>query len=101
MAGATVVLAITAAAIWFLAVPLEPACPAGAGGAVACSSEDRRSAGLTWTSVLAGGYLVTVVLATTVGRRDRWAVRVPVWLLVGVAVVAYGAVQGSTGFVVP
>jgi hypothetical protein len=95
--GATAVLVVAVGAIWLLAVPLEAACPASSG--TPCSAEDREAAGLTWTAVLAGTYVAAVVLVATAGRRHRWVAAVAVWSLVVMAVVAYGAVQGSTGVV--
>jgi len=99
-AWATAVLVIALAAIWIIAVPLEPACPATETGAVGCTAADRESAGIRWTVVVTVAFLVAVAGATTVGRRYRWGTAAPLALLVLVAFVAFGAVQGSTGFVI-
>ncbi len=98
---ATGVLIAAWAAIWGLAVPLEAVCPAvypaPAGG---CTAADRISAGVTWTIVLAVGYALTVAIALTLGRRRPWLTRAVIAALAIVAVVGFGAVMGSTGFVV-
>lgn len=97
---ATVVSIATCAAIWWLAVPMEAVCPAVYPAPGGCTAADRQSAGVTWTIVVAVSYALTVVIALTLGRRRRWLTRAAMSALVVVAVVGFGAVQGSTGFVV-
>ena len=100
VALATAVAVITWAAMWLLAVPLEAVCPAADPGSVGCTAADRESAGIAWTIVVTVTYLVTVAIVTTVGRRYRWAMTATLWLLALVAIVAFGAVQGSTGYAI-
>lgn len=98
-AWATGVLIIALALIWTVAVPHEPACPAAGPGAVACSEADRQAAGVRWTVVVTAAYVMAAATAMTVGRRYRWGAAAALTLFVVVAVVAFGAVQGSTGYV--
>jgi len=97
---ATVVSIATCAAIWWLAVPMEAVCPAVYPAPGGCTAADRQSAGVTWTIVVAVSYALTVAIALTLGRRRRWLTRAAMSTLVVVAVVGFGAVQVSTGFVV-
>lgn len=97
---ATAVSMTTCAAIWWLAVPMEAVCPAVYPAPGGCTASYRQSAGVTWTIVVAMSYALTVAIALTLGRRRRWLTRAAMSTLVIVAVVAFGAVQGSTGFVV-
>ncbi|MGV8967780.1 MAG: hypothetical protein ACOH2F_16060 [Cellulomonas sp.] len=95
---ATVVALVTCAAIWLLAVPMEAVCPAVYPAPGGCTAADRQSAGVTWTIVVAVAYALTVAVALTVGRRKQRLTRVALSALVVVAVVGFGAVQGSTGY---
>ncbi|WP_407342148.1 hypothetical protein [Pengzhenrongella phosphoraccumulans] len=97
---ATIVSLATCAAIWWLAVPMEAVCPTVYPAPGGCTAADRQSAGVTWTIVVAVGYVLTVAVALTVGRRRQWATHAAMTTLVVIAVVSFGAVQGSTGFVV-
>ncbi|WP_242511298.1 hypothetical protein [Pengzhenrongella frigida] len=96
---ATVVSLATCAAIWWLAVPMEPVCPAVYPAPGGCTAADRQAAGVTWTIVVAVSYVLTVAIALTIGRRRRWLTTAAMSALVVVSVVGFGAVQGSTGFV--
>jgi hypothetical protein len=98
--AATVVLLATVAAIWWLAVPLEAVCPAVDPAPGGCTASDRESAGVTWTIVVAIAYALSVAVALTVGRRWRWLSGAAISVLLVVAVIAFGAVLGSTGYIV-
>lgn len=96
---ATVVLGATLAFIWFLVVPMEAVCPAIYPAPPGCTAEDRRSAAVTWTIVVALVYLLSVTVALTLGRGRRWSTHAAKLVLGFVAIISIGAVQGSTGYV--
>jgi len=98
--AATVVLVATLAAFWWVVVPMEAVCPAIYPAPSGCSGADRRSAGVTWTGIVAAVYALSVALALTLGRRRRWLTRAAMLGLGIVAIIGIGAVQGSAGSVV-
>jgi len=55
---------------------------------------------VTWTIIVAVTFALTVAIALTIGRRRQGLTRAALSALVVVAVVGFGAVQGSAGFVV-
>lgn len=96
---ATVVLGATLAFIWFLVVPMEAVCPAIYPAPPGCTAEDRRSAAVTWTIIVALVYVLSVAVALTLGRGRRWLTHAAMLVLGFVAIIGIGAVQGSTGYV--
>jgi len=97
---ATVVLVVTLAAIWWLVVPMEVICPAIYPAPPGCHEVDRRSAGVTWTGIIATTYVLAVALMLTMGRRRRWLTHSAMLVLVLVAIIGIGVVQGPAGSVV-
>ncbi|QDB78741.1 hypothetical protein FE251_04630 [Georgenia wutianyii] len=97
--AATVVLVATLAAIWWLVVPMEVVCPAIYPAPPGCGGAERRPAGVTWTGIVAAVYALSVVVASTWGRRRRWLTRAAMLVLVLVAIAGIGAVRGSAGSV--
>ncbi|QOR70828.1 hypothetical protein IM660_00450 [Ruania alkalisoli] len=98
---ATVVLAVALAAIWLVAVPMGVPCPAIYPPPPGCTVADRASTGALWTILVAGVYAGSIALALTAGRRRWWLTAAAMVILVAVAIVGFGAVQGSTGYVIP
>lgn len=97
---ATAVLVATLAAIWFLVVSLEAVCPAIHPAPPGCTAADRRSAGVTWSVIVALVYAVSLAVALTLRRSRRWLTHAAMLVLVLVAIIGIGAVQGSTGSVI-
>lgn len=77
---------------------MEAVCPAVYPAPGGCTAADRQAAGVTWTIVVAVSCALTVFCVLTIGRRRQWATRAALTALVVIAVVGFGAVQGSTGF---
>lgn len=89
------------AAIWGLAVPVDVVCPAIYPAPPGCTVADRKSAGVTWTAVITAVYVASIVCTVTLGRHRRWLTYAAISALVVVAIVGLGAVQNSTGYVLP
>src|SRR5699024_667172 len=72
-----IVLACTAIGtlllIWFVAVPMEAVCPAigGSGDIPPCSAADRAAAGVAWSLVVAGCYVLASAALLLGRRRSR------------------------------
>ncbi|WP_139177786.1 hypothetical protein [Ruania alba] len=101
MALATVVLVVALAAIWLVAVPVGVPCPAIYPPPPGCTVADRASTGVLWTIIIAGVYAGSIALALTVGRRRWWLTGAAMVILVVVAIVGFGVVQGWINFVTP
>lgn len=94
---ATLVAALTLAAIWWLAVPRGTVCPAIHPAPAGCLTANREVAAVLWTAVVALLYVGTVVVARTVGRRRRVLTLMMAGALVVVSMVAYNAVLVALG----
>ncbi|GGB99794.1 hypothetical protein GCM10010972_10690 [Cellulomonas carbonis] len=96
---ATAVAVAAVAAIWVVAVPMEAACVAIYPPPQGCAAADREAAGVAWTAVVAVAYALVLAVTVGLGRRWAWVTKAALGVLVVVAVLAFGAVQGSTGFI--
>ena len=89
--------------VWVVAVPMDPVCPAigGAGELPACTAADRVAAGVRWSLVIAGCYVLTTAAVLLSRQRSRVLVPVAVVAFAVLCALALGQVVAVTGVVVP
>lgn len=85
--------------IWVVAVPMDPVCPAigGSGELPPCTAADRIAAGVRWSLVIAGCYVLATAVLLLGRRRPRVIVPAAVVAFAALCAVALGQVASSTG----